>query len=152
MPVRAYSNYRTDAVLPGRGGSGGGDELSGARQMQQPIRIPIRDVDIPTVRIEPVLASVSESRQCAWFRLVHSNTDGFIGSDLHFVDVLIDATTEGNFLAGAARQTVRMLGATDGPTKTVCVALDDDTTVEAEGSVTATISLAGRRQVRAGGQ
>ena len=141
VPVRAYSNYRTDAVLQVEVVAAAGTNYR-VPASATPIRIPIRDVDIPTVRIEPVLASVSESRQCAWFRLVHSNTDGFIGSDLHFVDVLIDVMTEGDFLAGAARQTVRMLGATDGPTKTVCVALDDDTAVEAEGSVTATISLA----------
>ena len=105
--VRAYSNYRTDAVLQVEVVVAAGTNYQ-VPASATPIRIPIRDVDIPTVRIEPVLASVSESRQCAWFRLVHSNTDGFIGSDLHFVDVLIDATVEGDFLAGAARQTVRM--------------------------------------------
>ena len=139
LRVPGYSNYRTDAVFEVEVVAGTNYQVPASAT---PIRIPIRDVDIPTVRIEPVLASVSESQQCAWFQLVHSNTDGFFGSDDHFVDVLIDVTTEGDFLAGAARQTVRMLGATDGPAKTVCVALDDDATVEAEGSVTATISLA----------
>ena len=139
LRVPGYSNYRTDAVFEVEVAAGTNYRVPASAT---PIRLPIRDLDIPTVRIEPVLASVSESQQCAWFQLVHSNTDGFFGSDDHFVDVLIDVTAEGDFLAGAARQTVRMLGATDGPAKTVCVALDDDATVEAEGSVTATISLA----------
>ena len=139
LPVRAYSNYRTDAVFQVEVVAGTSYRVPADAE---PIRLPIRDVDIPTVRIEPVLESVSENQQCALFQLVHSNTDGFIGSDGHFVDVVIDVTTEGEFLAGAARKTVRMLGATDGPTKTVCVALDDDTVDEAAGSVTATISLA----------
>ena len=139
LPVPAHSNYRTGAVFRVVVVAGTSYRVPAGAQ---PIRLPIRDVDIPTVRIEPVLDSVSENQQCALFRLVHSNTDGFIGSDRHFVDVVIDVTTDGEFLAGAAQQTVRMLGATDGPTKTVCVALDDDTVDEAAGSVTATISLA----------
>ena len=151
LPVPAYPDYRTDAVLQVEVVAAAGTNYR-VPASATPIRIPIRDVDTPTVRIDPVLASVSESQQCAWFQLVHSNTDGFFGSDDHFVDVVIDVTTEGDFLAGAARQTVRMLGATDGPAKTVCVALDDDTTVEAEGSVHGHHQPGGGRQVRAGGQ
>ena len=141
VPVPAYSDYRPGAVLQVEVVTGVGVDYR-VPAAAEPIRIPIRDVDIPTVRIEAVLESVSENQRCALFQLVHSNTDGFIGSDDHFVDVVIDVTTEGDFVAGAAQQTVRMLGGTDGPTKTVCVALEDDTVAEADGSVTATISLA----------
>ena len=141
LPVPYYSNYRTDAVFEVEVVVGVGARYRVPADAEA-ISIPIRDVDIPTVSIEAVQASVDESQQCALFRLVHSNTDGFIGSDARLVNVVLTITEQGDYLSGEQELQVVMLGATDGPTKTVCVPLDDDAADEADGSLTATISLA----------
>ena len=104
--------------------------------------LPIVDDDLAVASVSALSESVTEGSGCAWFSLSVDKVAGLGASENAWVEVPLTITEQGSYLLGASTQTVRM----EQSRRNVCVALDDDSVVETDGSVTATISPGGWRQ------
>ena len=100
------------------------------------VALPIVDDDLAVASVSALSESVTEGSGCAWFSLSVDKVTGLGASENAWVEVPLTITEQGSYLLGASTQTVRM----EQSRSNVCVALDDDSVVETDGSVTATIS------------